>query len=229
MVVVLFTTLTCCMAFPTDPPIEEYYPVQENGRVFLPAPVTKGTVSLEEALHTRRSVREYASEPLSLDDVSQLLYAGQGITSPAGLRTTPSAGALYPLELFIASSAIEGLMKGVYQYQPTDHSLVLIGEGDFRGRLYEKSLHQSSVRDAPAVIIIAADYSRTEDKYRDRAIRYVHMEAGHASQNIYLQATTLGIGTVAIGAFDDAGIHAVLSLPDTLTPLYLMPIGNRLI
>lgn len=227
MLVVWCITLTCCMALPTGPPIEEYSSLHDGDKIFLPAPVTKGTTSLEEALYTRRSEREYTPEPLSLADISQLLWAGQGISDPPGLRTAPSAGALYPLELFLAVGDVQGLSKGVYQYQPGDHSLVRRGRDDIRGRLYEKSLHQSSVRDAPAVIIITADYSRTEQRYRDRAVRYVHMEAGHASQNIYLQATTLGVGTVAIGAFDDAGIHEVLSLPETLKPLYLMPMGKR--
>jgi SagB-type dehydrogenase family enzyme len=196
------------------------------GRTPLPAPKMSGTVSVEEAVANRRSVREFTTTPLELSEISQLLWAAQGLTDPSGLRTAPSAGALYPLEIYVACGNVTGLEGGVYHYLPQSHALDRVIGRDVRGDLYESALRQSSVREAAAVIIIAADYNRTTRKYGERGIRYVHMEAGHASENIYLQAYTLGIGTVSIGAFDDSGVASVLGLPQNQTPLYLMPIGH---
>lgn len=197
-----------------------------GSRVTLPAPKISGTVSVEEAVSGRRSVREYAATPLEISDISQLLWAAQGLTDLTGLRTVPSAGALYPLEIYAACGNVTGLSSGVYHYIPESHALDRVIGRDVREDLYRSALQQPSVRDAAAVIIIAADYNRTTQKYGERGIRYVHMEAGHTSENIYLQAYTLGIGTVAIGAFDDSGVQSVLGLPQNLTPLYLMPIGK---
>ena len=196
------------------------------GRIPLPPPKMTGTVSVEEAVANRRSVREFATTPLELSEISQLLWAAQGLTDLSGLRAAPSAGALYPLEIYIACGNVTGLSDGVYHYLPQSHALDRVIGRDVREDLYESALRQPSLRDAAAVIIIAADYNRTTRKYGERGIRYVHMEAGHASENIYLQAYTLGIGTVAIGAFDDNGITSLLGLPHNQTPLYLMPVGN---
>ncbi|MDO9034333.1 MAG: SagB/ThcOx family dehydrogenase [Methanoregula sp.] len=192
----------------------------------LPAPKIMGTVSVEEAISGRRSVREYTKTPLTISDLSQLLWAAQGLTDPSGLRATPSAGALYPLEIYAACGNVNGLSGGVYHYLPQSHALDRVIGRDVREDLYRSALRQPSVRDAAAVIIIAADYNRTTKKYGEQGIRYVHMEAGHASENIYLQAYALGIGTVAIGAFDDNGIMSLLGFPHNQTPLYLMPIGK---
>jgi len=200
--------------------------VSPAGRIPLPAPKMSGTVSVEEAVANRRSVREYATTPLEISEISQLLWAAQGLTDPSGLRTAPSAGALYPLEMYIACGNVTGLSAGVYHYLPQSHALDRVVGRDVREDLYESALRQPSVRDAAAVIIIAADYNRTTRKYGERGIRYVHMEAGHASENIYLQAYTLGIGTVSIGAFDDSGVESVIGLPKNQTPLYLMPVGK---
>ena len=197
-----------------------------DGRIPLPAPKMTGTVSVEEAVSGRRSVREYATSPLDISEISQLLWAAQGLTDPSGLRAAPSAGALYPLEVYVACGNVTGLSGGVYHYLPKSHALERVIERDVREDLYKSALRQPSVRDAAAVIIIAADYNRTTRKYGERGIRYVHMEAGHVSENIYLQAYALGIGTVAIGAFDDSGVQSVLGLPQDQTPLYLMPIGK---
>jgi SagB-type dehydrogenase family enzyme len=195
-------------------------------RISLPAPKTSGTVPVEEALLNRRSVREYAEIPLEPDEISQLLWAAQGLTGPSGLRAAPSAGALYPLEIYVACGNVTGLPPGLYHYIPGSHALERVSGRDVREDLYLKALQQSTVRDAPAVIILAADYNRTMGKYGERGIRYVHMEAGHVSENIYLQAYALGIGTVAIGAFDDNGVQSVLGLPQNQVPLYLMPVGK---
>ncbi|OPY38369.1 MAG: nitroreductase A [Methanoregula sp. PtaU1.Bin051] len=197
-----------------------------DNSVALPAPRIAGSVSVEEALAARRSVREYAKAPLPLSGLSQLLWAAQGITDPAGLRTAPSAGALYPLEVYVACGNVSGLSPGVYHYLPQSHALEKSIDHDVRDDLYRSALRQPAIRDAPAVILIAADYNRTIRKYGERGARYVHMEAGHASENVYLQAYALGIGTVAIGAFDDRSVQSVLGLPQNEVPLYLMPVGK---
>lgn len=197
-----------------------------NGSIELPLPHTSGTISVEQALANRRSVREYVNIPLDIAGLSQLLWAAQGITDPAGLRTAPSAGALYPLEVYIACGNVTGVSPGVYRYIPESHSLSPIIRRDVRDDLYRAALRQISIRDAPAVVVIAADYNRTTRKYGERGIRYVHMEAGHVSENIYLQAYALRLGTVAIGAFDDNGVRSVLGMPQNQTPLYLMPVGK---
>jgi SagB-type dehydrogenase family enzyme len=200
--------------------------IPHSGRIALPPPKVSGTISVEEALLARRSVREYAAEPLDIAQVSQLLWAAQGITSPSGFRTAPSAGALYPLEVFVACGNVTGLLPGVYRYIPDSHALERIIDRDIRDDLYRAALRQESVRNAPAVIAITADYNRTMRKYGERGIRYVHMEAGHASENICLQAYSLGLGTVTIGAFDDGAVKDLLGMPQGFAPLYLMPVGR---
>lgn len=192
----------------------------------LPAPATTGTVSVEEALFGRRSARDYSAEPPDLSEISRLVWAAQGVTGTLGFRTAPSAGALYPLEVYVAAGNITGLPAGIYHYLPDTHALEKTGDRDVREELCRNALDQEPVRNAPAVIIIAADYNRTTVKYGTRGIRYVHMEAGHAAQNICLQAYALGIGTVPVGAFDDGGVRSVLGLPPEQVPLYLMPVGN---
>ncbi len=197
-----------------------------DDRILLPAPKISGTVSVEEAVFARRSIRVFAPSLLEISEISQMLWAAQGQTDPSGLRAAPSAGALYPLEIYVACGNVTGLSDGVYHYLPESHALEKVVQRDVRQDLYRSALHQPSVRNAAAVIIIAADYNRTTQKYGERGIRYAHLEAGHASENIYLQAYTMGIGTVAIGAFDDSSIQSVLGLPQNQTPLYLMPVGK---
>lgn len=202
------------------------YNMQEQ-TITLPAPDLRGELSTEEALEQRRSVRSYLDEPLEIEWIGQLLWAAQGITDEArGFRTAPSAGATYPLEIYLAAGKVNGLQAGFYRYVPDDHSLVMVIETDIRDELAGAALGQSPVREAPASIIIAADYDRTAQRYRDRAVRYVHMEAGHAGQNICLQAISCGLGTVIIGAFHDDQVKAVLDLPGNLDPLTIIPVGK---
>lgn len=187
----------------------------------LPEPSTDGPLSLEGALVRRRSVREYSLEQLSISEISQLLWAAQGITNPRGYRTAPSAGALYPLEVYVV---LEG---GVFHYDPHAHSLTAVSAGDLRSDLYSVSLRQDAILNAPMVMVVTAVFSRTEAKYgRARSPRYVHLEAGHAAQNILLQAVSLGLGAVPIGAFEDTRVQEVLGLPADHEPLYLIPIGH---
>lgn len=192
----------------------------------LPQPTTAGTVSLEETLQSRRSRRSYTDETVTLEELSQLLWAAQGVTSPRGYRTSPSAGALYPLETLVVASSIDSLPAGVYRYLPSEHALIGEMEGDLTAELAEAALGQRWVRDAAAVIVLAAVYERVTDVYGSRGRKYVHMEVGHASQNIYLQCETLGLGTVTVGAFEDSEVADLLGLPSDQKPLSLMPVGR---
>ncbi|MEM2365260.1 MAG: SagB/ThcOx family dehydrogenase, partial [Candidatus Bathyarchaeia archaeon] len=187
----------------------------------LPDPRRGGGPSLEEALLWRRSIREYSGEPLTIQEISQLLWAAQGITDPRGLRTAPSAGGTYPLEIYIVVGKVEGLSAGVYKYRPHDHSIAMIREGDKRAELAEAALGQGWVRAAAIDIVISADYGRTTARYGERGVRYVHMEAGHAAQNLLLQAAALGLGAVPVGAFDDDKIAAIIGSPPSERPLYV--------
>ena len=187
----------------------------------LPAPRLKGTLSLEEALAGRRSVREFADMPLTPAELGQLLWAAQGLTDPAGLRTAPSAGALYPLQVYAVTR------EAAYRYEPQGHRLSLHLAGDARPRLYAAALRQAPVLKAPAVIVIAAVYARTAAKYgEERSPRYVHLEAGHAAQNVLLQAVALNLGAVPIGAFEDDKVKQALGLPPDQQPVYLIPVGH---
>ncbi|MCC6029863.1 MAG: SagB/ThcOx family dehydrogenase [Candidatus Korarchaeum sp.] len=197
------------------------------GVIKLPDPVLKGSVSVEEAISKRRSIREYRDEPLRLEELGQLLWAAQGITSPKGFRAAPSAGATYPLEIYVSvkERGVIGLPAGIYHYDPFDHSLTLIKEGDHSLEIYRASLNQEWVKEAPICIIIAADFSRTTSRYGARGERYVYMEAGHVGQNIYLQATALDLGTVAVGAFYDDQLRSIIGCEEA--PIYIFPVGRK--
>ncbi len=194
--------------------------------ISLPSPAKKSDTSLEQALANRRSTRSYKNQPLELAHAAQLLWAAQGITKANFYRTAPSPGALYPLEIYIAAANVESLEPGIYRYKPSSHSLELVVQGNMLNRLSGAALGQGAVSAAPADIIITAVYQRVTGKYRQRGIRYTHMEAGHASQNIYLQCETLGLGTVAIGAFDDDQVREIIKAGQDETPLYIMPVGH---
>jgi SagB-type dehydrogenase family enzyme len=185
----------------------------------LPLPREQGPLSLEQAIARRRSVRSFTDQGLMSVELSQLLWAAQGITDPRGFRAAPSAGALYPLELYVVST------NGFYHYQPHGHQLELLREEDLRLAVWKVGLEQNALRDAPAVFLIAAVFQRTANKYGARTERYVYMEAGHAAQNLLLQAVALGLAAVPIGAFYDDELQVALSLPTDHEPLYLIPVG----
>ena len=193
----------------------------------LPEPRITGDLSVEQAISQRSSTRTYARGALSLAEVAQLLWAAQGETREGGYRSTPSAGALYPLELYLVAYEVKGLPAGVYRYVSAGHALEEHGGIGQRGQLAASALDQACVRNAPAVIVFTGVYARTMQKYGQRAVRYVHMEVGHAAQNVYLQATTLGLGTLMVGAFDDDAVAGLLGLPADHEPLALMPVGRR--
>ena len=193
----------------------------------LPSPKYESNTSVEEALLNRRSIRDYKKESLSVSEVSQILWAAQGITDKEnGLRTAPSAGALYPLEIYLVAADIKDLNPGIYKYSPQNNTLRKISEGDKRTEISNAALKQESITKASAIVVIAAIYERTSAKYGKRTERYVDMEVGHVGQNIYLQTVSLGIGTVMMGAFEDEALKEVLELPDNEHPLALYPLGK---
>lgn len=187
----------------------------------LPSPRLVGHLSLEEALQARRSVRSFTAEPLGREEIGQLLWAAQGLTDADGHRSAPSAGATDPLELVIVTA------DGVARYLPDDHGLVALGATDLRPALRRAALDQAAIGEAPLVIVINGVVERTEDRYgEERAERYMLLEAGHAAQNVLLEAVSLGLGAVPVGAFDDAQVRRIMTLGKGETPLYLIPVGH---
>jgi SagB-type dehydrogenase family enzyme len=178
-------------------------------------------MSLEEALARRQSVREFTREVLSEGELSRLLWAAQGVTHAADLRTAPSAGALYPLELYVASAG------GFYRYDARPHQLIRLSDRDLRAAMRRSAFDQEAITQAPSVFVMAAVYERMSWKYgATRTPRYVHMEVGHAAQNLLLEAVALGLGGVPVGAFEDDALQNALGLPADQRPLYLVPVGH---
>jgi SagB-type dehydrogenase family enzyme len=189
--------------------------------VTLPDPLKDGEMSLEEAFQRRRTVREFSEEPLAMEAVSQLLWSAQGLTHDGYRRTAPSAGATYPLELYLVSG------DGIFQHIPSDHTLLLTVEGDRRRDLYEASREQEFILEAPVTLVFTAVFARTEQRYGStRSPRYIHMEVGHAAQNVLLQVAALDLGAVPVGAFEDERVSQVMNLPADHVPLYMISIGH---
>ena len=218
--------LTACDATPDTSVSEPAANAGVGEDVDLPEPAVSGGMSVEQALRERRSVRAYTGEPLTLVEVGQLLWAAQGVTTDWGGRTAPSAGALYPLELYVVAGAVDGLEAGVYRYEPSGHRVEGIITGDVREELSAVSLQQESVRDGAAVFVLSGVYERTRSRYGDRAERYVHIEVGHAAQNLALQATALGLGCVVVGSFGDDDLKDLLAMSVDESPLYVVPVGR---
>ena len=191
-----------------------------------PTTVATDGQPLERLLQQRRSVRTFSKAPLSLTVLGQLLWAAQGITHPQGLRTAPSAGALYPLELYVVAGQVEGLPPAVYRYLPEGHRLLETAPGDRRQALARAALEQTWLSDAAVVVVFTAIYARTTRKYGERGVRYVHMEVGHAAQNLFLQAEAQALGSVVVGAFQDDEVSKLLGLSADTQPLLLMPVGR---
>lgn len=201
----------------------------------LPDPILTSDISVEEAFQNRRSIREFKTDALSLNEVSQILWAAYGINEPrnnpaflrGGLRTAPSAGALYPLDIYLVCGNVTGLKAGIYKYISEDHSLELESEGDVRKDLANAALEQEFIEVAPISLVYVAIFNRTTQKYGERGReRYVCMDLGHSAQNVYLQAYTLNLGTCAVGAFTDKMVSMVMLLTDREEPLYIMPVGK---
>jgi len=218
-----------------------YAQAAEAEAIQLPPPRQDSRTSVEKAISQRRSAREYAEGALSVVEISQILWAAQGFTQEkkdpprmwnpkyewqGGLRAAPSAGALYPMEIYVLAGNVEGLAKGVYKFIPKNHSLKKIMGGDKRSALSDAALKQAAIERGAAVLVLAGVYERTSYKYGDRAERYVHIEAGSIAENVSLQGVALGLGTVLIGAFKDDEVKNVLQLPDDERPLLIMPLGK---
>lgn len=194
--------------------------------IALPPPQTEGTCAVERALQRRRSVRAFGPQALAMGVLGQLLWAAQGLTGTRGLgRTAPSAGARYPLEVYVVAGRVNGLPVGIYHYQPLRHALAPIDQNDQRAALACSALGQSWIAEAPLTLILTGVIARTAAKYGSRAARYVDMEAGHAAQNVCLQAVACGLGTTVVGAFDDAAVAQLLGCAGAEAPLILMPLG----
>jgi len=208
----------------------------------LPSPQLKGKVSLEETILRRRAIRRYRRDPLDLSQLSQIFWSAQGITGTREFRASPSAGATYPLEIFVlvgkqgvidsevlmqSGQALEALQAGIYHYEIDSHSLSLHKPADLRPDLARAALDQEFIIDAPVDIVICALYHRTSYRYGRRGERYVHIEVGHVGENIHLQAVALGLATVEIGAFNDEEVRKVLGVEEQIKPLYIMPLGKK--
>jgi SagB-type dehydrogenase family enzyme len=185
----------------------------------LAEPNTKGTLPLEKAIATRRSCRDFSPQPITFEQIGELVWAAQGQDTAGRYRTAPSAGATYPLELLVVTG------EGLFHYLPAKHSLEKRSDQDLRAALASAAWGQNFIEEAPLTLVFAAEFARTTRRYGERGIRYVYMEAGHAAQNVHLQAESLGLGSVAVGAFDDASVSKVLSLPDHREPIYMVVVG----
>jgi len=195
---------------------------EEMKEISLPEPAVRGTISVEETIASRRSVRSYASEDLAIGEISQLLWAGQGITDKQrGFRAAPSAGALFPLELFLVKE------DGVFRYIPEKHSLKSVSQKNVKKDMEHACWGQKFVGEAPCAIVLCVVYERLAGRYGERGVRYADIEVGHVAENIALQAVALGLSTVMVGAFDDKAVAEVLGLPDEVKPLYIIPVGHK--
>jgi len=195
----------------------------------LPPPVKTGGLPLAEALEVRRTVRRFASRPLDLAQVSQLLWGADGMTDPRGLRTSPSAGATYPLDLYLVAGVrgVDNLSPGVYHYQVAGHALAPVAPGEARAAVARISLRQSWMAEAPVMVVITGEYGRCTARYGQRGVRYTHMDSGNVSQNLFLAAEALGLGAGIVGAFEDKALAQALKLPLAHEPLLVMPVGYK--
>jgi SagB-type dehydrogenase family enzyme len=239
LLIILIIALVSAGCMDKNKPQEEKKPLMKSDSsqlsYSLPSPVFGGTVSVEEALSKRRSHRSFIDEKISAEDISQILWAAYGITKPmperpgirGGFRTAPSAGATYPLQLYVLIGKVSGIEPGVYKYIPQGHRIIRVIDKDVKALLASAALGQEMITVAPACLFYSADFSRTTGRYGERGReRYVCMDLGHSAENVYLQAEALHLGTCAIGAFNDAEVRAVMQLPENEEPLYIMPIGR---
>lgn len=191
-----------------------------EAQIELPLPETSGGMPLHEALFRRRSYREFSRRMLTRQQISQLCWSAQGVTDQEGFRTAPSAGAIYPSVLFLATT------EALFEYSPERHALQMRLRADVRKRLQAAALDQECVGEAPTCLIVSMNEKYLTRKYGERAARYCALEAGHIAQNVLLEATAMGLVGVPVGAFDDRRVSAVLELRDELAPVYLLPIGH---
>ena len=185
-------------------------------------------LSVENAIAKRRSKRSFSGMPMSLAELSHILYYSSGVTDKrAGLRAAPSAGATYPIEVYTVANNVEGLTRGIYRYLVTSHELELVREGDFRHEMALAALGERMLVEANVVLVLSAIFQRTQRRYRERGQRYILLEAGHIAQNTCLVATSMGLGTCAIGAFHDTDFNHVVGVDGREeSVLYLVAVGK---
>jgi SagB-type dehydrogenase family enzyme len=203
---------------------------QQGGFMQLPRPASDGTVSVERAIKERRTIRAFRPDSLSMAQLSQLLWAAQGITDEGkGFRAAPSGGALYPLDVYavVGEGGVEGLATGVYRYHPLGHTIEFVREGDRRAEVASAALGQTWIARAPVCFVITAEYERITGKYGERGVRYALIEVGHVGENIMLQAGGLGMGAGIVGAFRDASVAEVIKAPKGHEPLIIIPVGYK--
>jgi SagB-type dehydrogenase family enzyme len=203
---------------------------QQGGVMQLPKPAFDGTVSVERAIKERRTIRAFRPDPLNMVQLSQLLWAAQGITDERrGFRAAPSAGALYPLDVYavVGKGGVEGLSPGLYRYHAASHSLELTVKEDRRKDVASAALSQMWIATAPVVFVITAEYERITRQYGERGVRYAHIEVGHVGQNIFLQSGALGLGAGIVGAFRDASVSETIKAPKGQEPLIIIPVGYK--
>ena len=234
--VILLASLVACNNTETEHPQSKLTKIEGAQLAYnLPSPRTDGSISVERALSKRRSQRSFVDKAISAEDLSQVLWAAYGVTQPApdrptlrgGFRAAPSAGGLYPFEIYVLITKVNGIEPGVYKYISEEHKIVRTIDKDIRNEFAAAALGQNHIKEAPVNIFYCAIYSRMTKKYGDRGRdRYVCMDLGHSAQNVYLQAEALNLGTCAIGAFSDDKIAEVMQLPEEEVPLYIMPLGH---
>lgn len=191
-------------------------------RIALPAAAREGGMPLQEALAKRRSIRDFVDKPIGDRELGQLLWAAQGANRPDGHRTAPSANALYPLELYVATA------KGFFHYDPREHQLERRAEGDLRPAIAKAARGQKHVPVSTALFVFTAVFERMEKRYAQqpqRGSNFVYVEAGHAAQNLLLQVVALNLGAVPMGGFDEGQLQEALSLPKDHKPIYMVAVG----
>lgn len=203
---------------------------QTDKDVILPKPSFTGKKSVEEAIKARRTIRHFKAKALNLEQLSQLLWAAYGISAENGLyKSVPSAGALYPLDIWVVvgKKGVEGLETGVYHYNPKAHRLTPVRAGEVRDDIARAALYQSWMAEAPIILVVTGEYERCTRKYRERGIPYTYIEAGHAGQNIFLQAEALGLGAGIVGAFHNDLVQQALGIGKIYDPILIMPVGYK--
>jgi SagB-type dehydrogenase family enzyme len=217
--------LTALAAVPALPPAHPLL-AQQAAVVRLPEPRRDGRMSLEAALWARHSTRAFTRDSLPLADLAQLLWAAQGANRPDGHRTAPSAGATYPLEVLVLPARVSGLPAGTYRYRSGAHTLEPVQAGDRLPEFLQSAARAPWIADAAALLVITGVGERTARRYGERAERYVALEAGHAAQNVALQAAALGLGTTYVGSFVDSAVTRLLALPPGERPYAVLPVGR---
>ena len=198
--------------------------------ITLPSPSYKGTVSVEEALKARRTHRSFQPRPLTLKQFSQILWGAYGVTSQrygSFLKTAPSAGALYPLDIYgvVGQGGVETLAPGIYHFRPENHAVELVKQGDLRAEVAGNALQQMWMARAPLLLVITGEYNRSSIKYGPRGVTYTHIEAGHVGQNVFLQAEAIGLKAGIVGAFNNRSVVTTMGVPPNQDPLLIMPVG----